>query len=999
MNTINKPIKPFGIKSQLKVLWGLTILIGSCFSSAGYAADAFEPNDALSQATLLVVGNPNPQQHTLDPDKDVDWFRFNAQFFEVYDIKTLGLGATVDLAIEVYDENGDRVGEVEDAGFKGEAEEFSFRAPSTGTFYLKVYDYYCINGGDGCAAPRGDEAAYSILIYIPIGAVGGADLAIVHESATAGFVGTPFSLGIEVTNNGGQEEDDTADNLLILTYSEPQLPKPASLPEGCQGEVGLVMCTKDELVAEDRFGYTLNFEFSDVGKVRFTSTVAAFENADYTLQQADDQWSNNVVDEVVTVSEGAGGGITDSDNDGEPDSTDNCPNTANANQTDTDNDDEGDACDTDDDNDEVLDGADNCPLISNADQADADSDGQGDACDSSNDSDSDNDGIGDLLDNCPAVANSDQANNDNDDSGDVCDTDDDNDAVLDGADNCPLVANANQTDTDSDGDGDACDADDDNDAVLDGADNCPLISNADQADADSDGQGDACDSSNDSDSDNDGIGDLLDNCPAVANSDQANNDNDDSGDVCDTDDDNDTVLDDADNCPLISNPDQADEDLDGEGDACDADIDDDQVVNDADNCPFDPNTDQADLDKDNTGDACDADIDGDAVLNGDDNCKLIANADQADEDEDGLGDACDENSALDSDEDGINDDLDNCPNDANADQADADNDGVGDVCDTSPNDADDDGIDDEVDNCPLVDNSDQLDFDDDGVGDACDADADGDSVDDAEDLFPFDARGGLDTDNDGMADEWEALNGLDSADAADANSDADEDGLTALEEFEGDTDPNQSDLLAQSLTFEAPQFLVIDQAATIKLIYAAADEQDTTGLAFRVHYDKAILGDLIGEYFTAFASGGVRLGGVAFDDIDDFDNDSLTDTYEVFEWSDLSGAWPNTADATVTLLSGTITPNETVTSVRVGLSAISAAAGYVLDLDQLSLSVGRVSLDIDGNGKAEALTDGLLVIRYLFGFRGESLTTGAVASDAQRRTPEDIEAFISALIP
>ena len=995
MNTINKPIKPFGIKSQLKVLLGLTILIGSCFSSAVYAADAFEPNDALSQATLLVVGNPNPQQHTLDPDKDVDWFRFNAQFFEVYDIRTLGLGATVDLAIEVYDENGDRVGEVEDAGFKGEAEEFSFRAPSTGTFYLKVYDYYCINGGDGCAAPRGDEAAYSILIYIPIGAVGGADLAIVHESATAGFVGTPFSLGIEVTNNGGQEEDDTADNLLILTYSEPQLPKPASLPEGCQGEVGLVMCTKDELVAEDRFGYTLNFEFSDVGKVRFTSTVAAFENADYTLQQADDQWSNNVVDEVVTVSEGAGGGITDSDNDGEPDSTDNCPNSANANQTDTDNDDEGDACDTDDDGDDiadsndncplvkntsqtntdedsqgdacdadddddaVLDGADNCPLISNADQADADSDGKGDACDSSNDSDTDNDGIGDLLDNCPAVANSDQANNDNDASGDVCDTDDDNDAVLDSADNCPLIANAGQVNNDDDASGDACDTDDDNDAVLDSADNCPLIANAGQV----------------------------------------NNDEDASGDACDTDDDNDAVLDDADNCPLISNPDQADEDLDGDGDACDADIDDDQVVNDADNCPFDPNTDQADLDNDNTGDACDADIDGDEILNGADNCELIANQDQADEDGDGLGDACDENSVLDSDEDGINDDLDNCPNNANADQADADNDGVGDVCDASPNDADDDGIEDDVDNCPLLDNGDQLDFDEDGVGDGCDADADGDSVDDAEDLFPFDARGGLDTDNDGMADEWEVLNGLDSADAADAGSDADEDGLTALEEFEGDTDPNQSDLLAQSLTFEAPQFLVVDQPTTIKLIYAAADEQDTTGLAFRVHYDKAILGDLIGEYFTAFASGGVRLGGVAFDDIDDFDNDPLTDTYEVFEWSDLSGAWPNTADATAILLSGTITPNDTVTSVRVGLSAISAAAGYVLDLDQLSLSVGRVSLDIDGNGKAEALTDGLLVIRYLFGFRGESLTAGAVASDAQRRTPEDIEAFISALIP
>ena len=108
MNAINKPTKPIGIKSQLKVLLGLTVLIGSFFSSAVSAADAFEPNDALSQAALLVVGNPNPQQHTLDPDKDVDWFRFNAQFFEVYDIRTLGLGATVDLAIEVYDENGDQ---------------------------------------------------------------------------------------------------------------------------------------------------------------------------------------------------------------------------------------------------------------------------------------------------------------------------------------------------------------------------------------------------------------------------------------------------------------------------------------------------------------------------------------------------------------------------------------------------------------------------------------------------------------------------------------------------------------------------------------------------------------------------------------------------------------------------------------------------------------------------------------------------------------------------
>jgi len=969
----------------------VAFLVCTAFVAGVVASDNYETNDTQETATLLIVGGEDLQSHTLNPKGDVDWFRFYGREDEIYDIFTADIGDSVDLVIEIYDSNGQLVREAIDDTFLGEPETFSFRAPSTAQFFLKVFNY-CDSESDGnCVAGTSDD--YSIYIFVPIGAAGGTDLAVVNSFSGDPQVGAAFPVTVTATNNGGQQEDNTGTNLLIMTYTEPPQPVPAALPEGCDGQPGYIQCALAELAVDASVDYEFSFVFEQEGNVRISSAVAGFSNTDYDLQQPDDALANNIAENVLAIAASSGG--NDTDNDGVLDPADNCPAVANANQTDTDNDDEGDACDTDDDgddiadsadncpltsntnqtntdddtegdacdadddNDEVLDGADNCPLISNADQADADSDGKGDACDSSDDSDTDNDGIGDLLDNCPAVANSDQANNDNDASGDACDTDDDNDAVLDSADNCPLIANAGQANNDDDASGDACDTDDDNDAVLDSVDNCPLIANAGQV----------------------------------------NNDEDASGDACDTDDDNDAVLDDADNCPLISNPDQADEDLDGDGDACDADIDNDQVVNDADNCPFDPNTDQADLDKDNTGDACDADIDGDAVLNGDDNCKLIANADQADEDEDGLGDACDENSALDSDEDGINDDLDNCPNDANADQADADNDGVGDVCDTSPNDADDDGIDDEVDNCPLVDNSDQLDFDDDGVGDGCDADADGDSVDDAEDLFPFDARGGLDTDNDGMADEWEALNGLDSADAADANSDVDEDGLTALEEFEGDTDPNQSDLLAQSLTFEAPQFLVIDQAATIKLIYAAADEQDTTGLAFRVHYDKAILGDLIGEYFTAFASGGVRLGGVAFDDIDDFDNDSLTDTYEVFEWSDLSGAWPNTADATVTLLSGTITPNETVTSVRVGLSAISAAAGYVLDLDQLSLSVGRVSLDIDGNGKAEALTDGLLVIRYLFGFRGESLTTGAVASDAQRRTPEDIEAFISALIP
>ena len=140
--------------SQRLVLNALALSL-ALLSALALAQDDYEDNDKRETATLLVVGDPTPQSHTLDPDQDVDWFRFNAQFFEVYDIKTVDLGGSVDLVFEVYDETGELIGEPVDDFLAGIGEETSFRAPATGTFYIKVYDYYCINGGSGCDEPRG----------------------------------------------------------------------------------------------------------------------------------------------------------------------------------------------------------------------------------------------------------------------------------------------------------------------------------------------------------------------------------------------------------------------------------------------------------------------------------------------------------------------------------------------------------------------------------------------------------------------------------------------------------------------------------------------------------------------------------------------------------------------------------------------------------------------------------------------------------------------------
>jgi hypothetical protein len=50
-----------------------------------------------------------------------------------------------------------------------------------------------------------------------------------------------------------------------------------------------------------------------------------------------------------------------------------------------------------------------------------------------------------------------------------------------------------------------------------------------------------------------------------------------------------------------------------------------------------------------------------------------------------------------------------------------------------------------------------------------------------------------------------------------------------------------------------------------------------------------------------------------------------------------------------------------------------SAASIEAWLDQVFAEI-----DVDGNGKADPLTDGVLALRYLLGLRGAALVTGAV---------------------
>ena len=417
----------------------------------------------------------------------------------------------------------------------------------------------------------------------------------------------------------------------------------------------------------------------------------AEDNADPAQDESD---PNDPCDPDDTVD------ACDSDEDGVPDGSDNCPFESNPDQADSDQpSDGGDVCDDDDDNDgtpDSTDADDADPCTPTADEPECDADGDGlnngeedldgdgeldagdvnggetDANDSDTDNDQTSDGeereagadtlVSDPRDPCDpnALALACDGNGDGDDDGVPTATDpDDNDA-------CNPTPNEPQCDADDDGVPTATDADDDdacnptaNEASCD-ADGDGLTNG--EEDQDGDGQFDAGETdANDRDSDDDGVDDGAEVAGASDPLDPCVPNN----DACDADGDG---LSNGEEATLGTNED-------------DADTDDDELTDQAEvsggSDALDP------CDPDDTRGTCDPDGDG---LDNERESALGTDGSDADSDGDGLDDGAEVNEIgsdplnVDTDGDGRNDGEDRAVT------GDSDGDGTIDVLD-----ADDDG--------------------------------------------------------------------------------------------------------------------------------------------------------------------------------------------------------------------------------------------------------------------------------------------------------------------
>ena len=324
----------------------------------------------------------------------------------------------------------------------------------------------------------------------------------------------------------------------------------------------------------------------------------------------------------------------------------------------------------------------------------------------------------------------------------------------------------------------------------------------------------------------------------------------------------------------------------------------------------------------------------------------------------------------DGDGDGIANNVDNCVDDANSNQLDTDSDGSGNVCDL---DDDGDGVADTSDAFP-IDETETTDTDSDGTGNNADTDDDGDGVADSLDAFPLISLDGrTDTDSDGRPNECDSV-----CIDLDMTADNDDDG-------DGVEDASDAFPLDASESTDTDADGVGDNNDPFpeNPLYTLDSDSDGMPDAWEARYGldpndpSDATSDIDNDGVAAldeFLAGTIPSGSL---DIDGNENyDALTDGLLL-----LRGMFGLDGSA---LITGTIASDATYTES--------------VDIESRIEILGDLA-DIDGNGEIDALTDGLLTLRYLFGLEGDTLIAGVVASDATRTTAVDIEAHLKTLMP
>jgi hypothetical protein len=193
---------------------------------------------------------------------------------------------------------------------------------------------------------------------------------------------------------------------------------------------------------------------------------------------------------------------------------------------------------------------------------------------------------------------------------------------------------------------------------------------------------------------------------------------------------------------------------------------------------------------------------------------------------------------------------------------------------------------------------------------------------------------------------------------------------------------------------------VLGRTSVLEVAYDTTDNNNQlSGLGMRVHFDSSLLSF---KEITGLIEQDIIVDGQGpFSDDNDFDNDPLTDQYMLFGWASLYNNWPNTELPTVLMnIAFDVSENintDVISSTNINFTDTSFTAGYEFSAESYELEILNATWDFDGNGQADALSDGLMMLRYLFGLRGEMVTNLAISPESPLSSEEVVAEIEAAM--
>jgi hypothetical protein len=187
---------------------------------------------------------------------------------------------------------------------------------------------------------------------------------------------------------------------------------------------------------------------------------------------------------------------------------------------------------------------------------------------------------------------------------------------------------------------------------------------------------------------------------------------------------------------------------------------------------------------------------------------------------------------------------------------------------------------------------------------------------------------------------------------------------------------------------------IIGEQLTLTVEYGTSTDSNVTGLGLNVHYDSSVLTPVsVTNVLDTNLFIAPSVDSLQADSADD-DGVSATDEYISVAWSSFTTAsWPGNLPASLLTITFDVINDDSVENTVIGFSATSTAAGYELFAPPVTIEMASGSWDFDGSGSADALTDGLLLLRYAFGLRGSMLTADAT-DPSSTLTDAEIQALI-----